>query len=45
MLKKIISIVPVAILSATLGANAQAATITVQKEILFGIYLVHIILL
>ena len=31
MLKKIISIVPVAILSATLGANAQAATITVQK--------------
>lgn len=31
MLKKIISIVPVAMLSATLGANAQAATITVQK--------------
>ncbi|MGD2199827.1 LysM peptidoglycan-binding domain-containing protein [Lysinibacillus fusiformis] len=31
MLKKIISIVPVAMLSATLGANAQAATINVQK--------------
>ncbi len=31
MLKKIISIVPVAMLSATLSANAQAATITVQK--------------
>ncbi|MGE7987717.1 LysM peptidoglycan-binding domain-containing protein [Lysinibacillus fusiformis] len=31
MLKKIISIVPVALLSATLGANAQAATINVQK--------------
>ncbi|MGE7675279.1 LysM peptidoglycan-binding domain-containing protein [Lysinibacillus sp. NPDC094403] len=31
MLKKIISIVPVAMLSATLGANVQAATITVQK--------------
>ncbi|MCL1696024.1 3D domain-containing protein [Lysinibacillus sp. BPa_S21] len=31
MIKKIISIVPVAMLSATLGANAQAATITVQK--------------
>ncbi|MFJ7664707.1 LysM peptidoglycan-binding domain-containing protein [Lysinibacillus sp. NPDC097162] len=31
MLKKIIAIVPVAMLSATLGANAQAATITVQK--------------
>lgn len=31
MLKKIISIVPVAMLSATLGANAQAATITIQK--------------
>ena len=31
MLKKIISIVPVAMLSVTLSANAQAATITVQK--------------
>ncbi|MCE4045962.1 LysM peptidoglycan-binding domain-containing protein [Lysinibacillus fusiformis] len=31
MLKKIISIVPVAMLSVTLGANAQAATINVQK--------------
>ncbi|MCK1990069.1 LysM peptidoglycan-binding domain-containing protein [Lysinibacillus fusiformis] len=31
MLKKIISIVPVAMLSATLGANAQATTINVQK--------------
>ncbi|WP_324729510.1 LysM peptidoglycan-binding domain-containing protein [Lysinibacillus fusiformis] len=31
MLKKIISIVPVAMLSATLSANAQAATINVQK--------------
>ncbi|GKV57718.1 cell wall-binding protein YocH [Sporosarcina sp. NCCP-2222] len=31
MLKKIISIVPVAMLSVTLSANVQAATITVQK--------------
>ncbi|MGE7917132.1 LysM peptidoglycan-binding domain-containing protein [Lysinibacillus xylanilyticus] len=31
MLKKIISIVPVAMLSVTFSANAQAATITVQK--------------
>jgi 3D (Asp-Asp-Asp) domain-containing protein/LysM repeat protein len=31
MLKKIITIVPVAMLSVTLSANAQAATITVQK--------------
>uniref|UniRef100_UPI0020BF0A7C LysM peptidoglycan-binding domain-containing protein n=1 Tax=Lysinibacillus sp. D4B1_S16 TaxID=2941231 RepID=UPI0020BF0A7C len=30
-LKKIISILPVAMLSVTLGANAQAATINVQK--------------
>jgi 3D (Asp-Asp-Asp) domain-containing protein len=31
MLKKIISIVPVAVLSLTVSANVQAATITVQK--------------
>ena len=31
MLKKIISIVPVAVLSVTVSANVQAATITVQK--------------
>ena len=31
MLKKIISIIPVAVLSVTVSANVQAATITVQK--------------
>ncbi|MED4887072.1 LysM peptidoglycan-binding domain-containing protein [Lysinibacillus sp. FSL R7-0073] len=42
MLKKIISIVPVALLSATLGANAQAATINVQKgDTLWDLSRVH----